>query len=217
MKLEGQEVLGLQSPVDLVTADAVQQEANLFFEYERKVELIVERHEESVFFVPKGSGNSILINDDCYHLDRFYLRTPSEHAIDGKLFPAEFHLVHQNNNNDFIIVAIILDGFSYSDMTCGVYRTLAQAITKRKNTSEDLEITIDLTHVLSKELDFFWYEGSLTTSPYTPGVRWFVGKRFLPQDILCELELAVAEKNNREIQTRQDRQIFWGHARGRKL
>lgn len=211
------EELFLQSPIDLVQDDTIPQECDLFFEYERKVKLIVQQGEHTVNFVPQTKDNAILVKDMRYCLVQFHFHTPSEHSIDGRLFPAELHLVHQNEAGDYAVVGIMLDGFSFGDMTAGVYRTVAQTLVKRRGASGDVAVELDLTHMLCKELEFFWYEGSLTTPPYTQGVAWFVGKRFLPQDILCELELAMAEKNNREIQLLQGRPVFFGRAKGRKL
>ncbi len=204
--------LSMQSPINLFSDEADKKDSDLSFEYDY-VSLRVEQAKYSINFVPTSGTNAILIGEKRYRFVQFHLHTPSEHSINGTLFTAELHLVHQNEAGQYAVVGIVLDGFNFSDMTAGAYSAMTNAIIQRKKSSEPIEISIDLNHTLCKELDFFRYQGSLTTPPYTQDVAWFVGKRFLPQDILCELELAMAEKNNREIQDIEGRKIFFGRAK----
>lgn len=197
-----------QSPIDLCESTCEKKErCEISFSYERNVELTVQKGKHYVEFITKNTDNFITVKGLRYNLVQFHFHTPSEHSVDGSLLPAEIHLVHKSDDGRIAVVGILLDFFSFGDMTSGVYRTFAQNIVNQKEVGVDLDVTVDLTHVLPREAQFFWYDGSLTTPPYMQGVSWFVTKKYLPQDVLCELELAIGEKNNREVQPTGNRTI----------
>ena len=44
------------------------------------------------------------MNDRMYKLRQFHFHDPSEHPIDGKVYPMEMHLVHQAEDGTLLLV-----------------------------------------------------------------------------------------------------------------
>ena len=54
------------------------------------------------------SGCRVDLNDRAYQLRQFHFHAPSEHHIEGKAFPMEMHLVHQDDKGHVLVLAAML-------------------------------------------------------------------------------------------------------------
>ncbi|MBL0886721.1 carbonic anhydrase [Myceligenerans indicum] len=127
-----------------------------------------------------GDGTGLAHDGERYDLVQVHFHTPSEHTVDGEPADAEFHLVHQNQDGDVLVVGLMAQE---GDATPAL-RPFLDAVDAGKETTADL----DLPRILPEESSAYSYGGSLTTPPCTEEVDWLV----LEQQItLSPAQLAV--------------------------
>jgi carbonic anhydrase len=83
-----------QSPIDIHSGETESLEQDLEIHY-HKAPLDVVNNGHTVEFDTKDS-HYILLDGQRYNLVQFHFHAHSEHALDGKYFPAEMHLVHKS-------------------------------------------------------------------------------------------------------------------------
>ena len=174
-----------QSPIDIRTGDAVGPGRGrpLRFDYPRSADVTVsyvhrdgeegcrirDREESVEAAVPPGAG-SVHRGGERFELLQFHFHTPSEHTLDGTRFPMEQHFVHRDPDGGLLVVALFL-------VAGGERRTPQDAVlaTLPQECGQAIEVQgVKLRAALPSDLTSYHYAGSLTTSPYTPGVRWYV-------------------------------------------
>ncbi|XP_063306414.1 carbonic anhydrase 13-like [Pelobates fuscus] len=154
--------------------------------------------------------------------------TGSEHVIDGKVYPAEMHIVHWNSQRylTFEEAAKHPDGLAVIGIllkigeTNTVLQTIIDNLDQVKTKGKEYTFTkYDLSSLLPKDLNYWTYPGSLTTEPYFECVTWIVLQEAIPissqqlaqfRSLLCtsENENPVAIlKNHRPVQRVHDRVV----------
>ena len=106
----------------------------------------------------------------------------SEHLIDGKAAELEVHCVHQKQGaadstaGDFLaVVSILADVDEDAPIDESPWKDLdVTKIQEFKSTTPVSGFRFD--SFLPKNLDYYYYEGSLTTPPCSETVQWFVLK-----------------------------------------
>lgn len=156
-----------QSPIDLTGAGR-QDVTNIVFDYKpTKIHIINNGHSVQVNYDP---GSYIEVDDKNYQLLQFHFHAPSEHEVDGKLFPAEMHLVHQNEVGQLAVVGVLLDTGAENAAFNPVWNNLPA----RKGTEKEVEEQVNAKDFLPLIQTTYRYSGSLTTPPCTEGVNWYV-------------------------------------------
>ncbi|KAK3551438.1 hypothetical protein QTP70_017316, partial [Hemibagrus guttatus] len=165
-----------QSPIDIVTSET---------QYDPELRPLTLRYDPSVSLDIINNGHSVQVTfaDDedkstltagpvigTYRLKQFHFHwgsrddKGSEHTVDGKLYPAELHLVHWNTTySNFGVAASKSDGLA----VVGVFLEGAQTTFAN----------FDPTLLLPSTLDYWTYDGSLTTPPLLESVTWIVCKK----------------------------------------
>jgi carbonic anhydrase len=175
-----------QSPIHIRSRDAVTAPGlpALEIDYPRHVDLRVHyvrkdesdpagcsvrgREEVVEAEVPEGAAG-LMIGGTRYELLQFHFHTPAEHQLDWNRFPIEQHFVHRGPNGETLVVALFLaPGGSGGTVQDAVLSGLPEEC------GPEREVAGDLAAALPRELSTFRYEGSLTTSPYSEPVSWFV-------------------------------------------
>ena len=123
-------------------------------------------------FVTSGDSEySTSYNGHDYKLLQYHVHISAEHQINGKIYNAEVHFVHKDEqSNDYLVIAIFLD----SSIDANVFD---EAIYEAGITNTNTTVSIDmskLSDVFSK--DYFTYAGSLTTDPFSADVTWVIFK-----------------------------------------
>jgi len=108
----------------------------------------------------------------------------SEHTVAGKGYAAELHIVHRNSKYDASEAANHHDGLAVlgvfleakPNANNAALDELATYLEKvqYKFTSVEIPNGFDLKKLLPHSMDFWTYDGSLTTPPCTECVRWTV-------------------------------------------
>ncbi|XP_036448508.1 carbonic anhydrase 2-like [Colossoma macropomum] len=186
-----------QSPIDIVSGEA---------EHDPRLAHLAPRYDPSTSLDILNNGHSVQVTfaDDTdsssltggpisgtYRLKQFHFHwgssddKGSEHTIDGKTYSAELHLVHWNtayssfgdavNESDGLaVIGVFLEIGDENPQLQKVLDALDGIKTKNTQTSF---ADFDPTTLLPSSLDYWTYDGSLTTPPPLECVTWIVCKQ----------------------------------------
>jgi carbonic anhydrase len=192
-----------QSPVDLSGMIEAELESLSFDYREGGHEVINNGHTIQVNY---EAGSSVSIDGRRFELKQFHFHAPSENRIDGKSFPLEAHLVHADKDGNLAVVAVMLDEGKANPVVGDAWAQMPKAEGGRNA----LPAGVTAAGLLPADLDYYRYNGSLTTPPCTEGVRWIVMKNPMtvskPQLEAFATALGVA--NNRPLQPANARPIL---------
>lgn len=193
-----------QSPIDLV-ADVPADLPELVYEYNNLGNLIEVNTGHSIQENVQA-GNFFVVMGNKYELKQFHFHSPSEHTFNGKTFPMEIHLVHQNDAGQYVVTGLVFKEGKHNKL-------MDNLPSFRKSRGEDPygdADPVDINDLILNRTDYFLYNGSLTTPPCTEGVLWIVFK----QPIIASTEQIqhyhdlVGFDNNRPIQPHNSRIIL---------
>ncbi|MGI9384916.1 MAG: carbonic anhydrase [Methyloligellaceae bacterium] len=158
----------MQSPID-VTKGLQAKPSEITFNYKVSPLTLVNNGHTVQANYKKGSG--ILVDGRRFELLQFHFHAPSEHAIDGKRYPMEMHLVHKDASGALAVVGVMLD--------TGVPNLALEEIwghlPKQKSAPAHVKgVAINARDLLPADVRYHHYKGSLTTPPCSEGVNWFV-------------------------------------------
>ena len=151
-----------------------------------------------------------------YQFKQMHFHTPSEHLIDGVTYPMELHIVNikpttTNERPHYLVVAIL---FKMGKANPFIDEFL-QLIPKKAHSKNQLPSgKVHLNDLFSRSIngmhstEFYHYQGSLTTPPYTETVQWFVHKKIIeasPEQIRTINE--IEGNNARHIQAYYGRKV----------
>jgi carbonic anhydrase len=164
-----------QAPIDIRTTDVIKaQLPKLRFQYAPTTRLTLintgspDEHATIRADVPAGAGD-LVIGPSTYRLLQFHWHVPAEHRVDGRLYPMELHLVHQSENGKLAVVGVFIEeGKPVPDLE-KIFRRLPPD----KSHAEPVP-AFSLSSLLPPHRKSYRYFGSLTTPPFTEGVRWAV-------------------------------------------
>lgn len=192
-----------QSPIDLTSASASDLE-NISFSYsDSAVNILNNGHTIQVNY---DEGSTATINGQTYNLLQFHFHSPSEHAIDGNLFPAEMHLVHADADGNLAVVGVMIAEGAENAAYAPVWSNLPKDISDPTATG----MTVNATDLLPSKQTIYRYNGSLTTPPCSEGVLWSVIEQ--PIEMSAEQIKAftdIFEISNRPVQTLNSRELFF--------
>ncbi|XP_076014211.1 carbonic anhydrase 1-like isoform X2 [Genypterus blacodes] len=185
-----------QSPIDIVpnttSYDAGLKKLNVKYDPSTCLDILNNGHSFQVSYVD-DNDQSTLTNgpiEGTYRLKQFHFHwggsdeRGSEHTVAGTKFPAELHLVHWNTKYPSFGEAV---GKSDGLAVVGVFLKIgaanpslqkvldAFADIKTKGTQSSFA-GFDPTTLLPGCLDYWTYDGSLTTPPLLESVTWIVCK-----------------------------------------
>ena len=171
--------------------------------------------------LPEDSEHTLTIADDEYRLVQFHFHAPSEHTVDGEPYAAEAHLVHESEEGELAVVAVL---YHPSGPPLALMDEVIESAPDEAGEEVELDrewSPLDLLLISHEETAFsppyFTYPGSLTTPGCSEGVRWIVIQGILPtgQETIDRLHELIAgfpdydgyENNNRPTQPLNDRVI----------
>ncbi|HOO81179.1 MAG TPA: carbonic anhydrase family protein [Alphaproteobacteria bacterium] len=162
-----------------------------------------------------NNGHTIQVNYDAgsgfeaagvnYNLLQLHFHTPSEHYLDGAPYPMEMHLVHKAADGTLGVIGVMMKIGGHNPVIEGVW----QNAPIQAGGSKSIEsVEINAADLMPASLEYYKYDGSLTTPPCSEGVRWHVLKE--PIEI-SEMQLkafqALFPVNARPVQSLNDRVI----------
>lgn len=231
-----------QSPIDLTTKDPstsshIEYPTPLHFDYKSGDVFKVINTGTGVKFTATGTSSITggPLGEDFFQLEQFHFhwgsdnKRGSEHFLDGKVFPAELHLVHYNskyfnceealNHSDGLCVVGVFIGAQES--TNKKFRPVTDVLKKvvpfEKEELFNPDGSFNPANLLPSNLEHFsFYPGSLTTPPLNESVLWVnmlepveIGVAQL--DLFRNLTNKIGKKivdNYRPVQELHDRKIM---------
>jgi len=143
-------------------------------------------------------GATLYIDGKKFNLLQFHFHTPSENTINGKHFPMEAHFVHSSKNGELAVISLMFQNGKYNATMQKLINNMPKHAGNYKNICK---ANLKAKDLLPKKLDYYRFNGSLTTPPCSEGVRWFVLKTpvEMSETQIKEFE-KIMHKNNRPIQ-----------------
>jgi len=155
-----------QSPVDLPPGSA---RLDPPFQVDYKTSPLVldnKGHTVDVF----EPGSTLTYKGDVYGLTQFHFHSPSEHTIEGKHLPMEMHIVHEADDGSQLVLGVLVEEGAPNRELGKVFNNIPLV----EDVPVPIRATINAERLLPAGSKVFTYMGSLTTPPYTEGVRWFL-------------------------------------------
>ena len=159
-----------QSPINITMAHQGDHQQKLVFHYQTSQ--LHEMNNGHTIQVSHVSGCRVDLNDRKYKLRQFHFHAPSEHHIEGKPFPMEMHLVHQDDTGHVLVLAVMMKTDAPQPVLSKLWKWLPEQIEEEVS----IPLELSLTDVLPTNTSHYAYSGSLTTPPCTEGVQWIVLK-----------------------------------------
>lgn len=116
------------------------------------------------------AGSTLTRGGRTYDLLQFHFHGPSEHLVEGKHFPMEVHFVHKEAATGNLGV---LGVFMVPGAANATFAGLAAAFPAEAG-KDVTQADLDIAGMLPGKLDYWTYEGSLTTPPCSEIVDWMV-------------------------------------------
>ena len=170
-----------QSPINIVTSHDPGPQSQLVFNYQSSpLHVINNGHTVQVSY---KAGSTVLFDGKEYQLRQFHFHDPSEHHIEGKTFPMEMHLVHQNKSGHLLVVAVLIELGKTNAALEKAGTWIKQKLGHRVPIEgEEIRsgLVVNVKNLLPKVTNHFYsYHGSLTTPPCSEGVQWVVLKNHI--------------------------------------
>lgn len=201
------EIGALQSPINIDTTKVIQKEnlEEIKVQYTTS-EFSIIKNRLTLKLLPKDESNYIYVGNIKYVLKQLHFHYPSEHGINGKKFPAEIHLVHQNRKEQLAVIGLLVEKGKENIVIMKFFNGL----TKDEGKIEVVKEKINIENLLPEKREYYRYEGSLTTPPCSEGVKWLL----LDQPIqMSEKQIEKLREffptNMRPLQSIGKRKIFF--------
>jgi carbonic anhydrase len=166
-------------------------------------EVINNGHTIQVNFVP---GSTIKVDDKTFELLQFHFHSPSENHIEGKSFPMEAHFVHKDKDGNLAVLALMYtEGEENHEL-----EKAWKGMPKEAGEKATLSQAVSADALLPQNLDYYRFDGSLTTPPCSEGVRWLVLKAnsTASKQQIEEFQHVMHHPNNRPLQPLNARVIL---------
>ncbi|MDT7044033.1 carbonic anhydrase [Candidatus Nitronereus thalassa] len=157
-----------QSPINITMTHHGHAPETLEFHYQTSE--LHELNNGHTIQVSHTSGCHVNLNHRRYQLRQFHFHAPSEHHIEGKTFPMEMHLVHQDTQGHVLVIAIMLKIGAEEPVLQNLWTWLPKQIGQEVS----IPLSLSIADILPKHTRHFSYSGSLTTPPCTEGIQWIV-------------------------------------------
>ena len=145
---------------------------------------------------------SLEIDGERVEVLEIHAHTPAEHAVDGRLSPAEVHIVHQDADGGLAVLGVFVEP--------GEANPILDLF--GEDAPEGAVLTVDPRQLLPEGASpMYAYSGSLTTPPCSEGVRWFVlAEPTHASEAQIDSMVARQGRTNRPLQELHGRQVARG-------
>ena len=202
----------LQSPIDLRRAEItyVNRLPAIRFSYPHKADVTLtntgspDEHATVRADVPAGAA-SITLSGTRYQLQQFHWHTPAEHEINGRRGPMEMHLVHSAADGSLLVIGALIQQGRTNRVLEPIFEDLPDAANETRAVAG-----VRIDELLPDDVSSYRYMGSLTTPPFTEGVRWLVLAHAitLSKHQIHAFRELFEEGNSREVQPRNGRKVL---------
>ncbi|MFS4481406.1 carbonic anhydrase [Hyunsoonleella sp. 2307UL5-6] len=191
-----------QSPINIIhqNVDSVALQGDLKIQYTPLTLLKkVENNGHSIQF-DFEAGDSINYKNETYYLKQIHFHEPSEHKINGLIYPIEIHLVHISKSGNITVLGLLGEEGVESQL----FEFFESFLPLENGTAKDIHQTIDLSGLLLEDKHYYAYGGSLTTPPCSEGVNWIVFK----EPLILSVEEVIKLRNNMPLNNYRNEQAI---------
>ena len=149
-------------------------------------------------------GSKIRIDGKAFDLLQFHFHRPSEEHINGKPSAMVIHFVHKNQDGELAVLGVLLQEGNENP---GIKTLWSYAPPKEGPEVAPDNVAFNPMNLLPREMEFFHYDGSLTTPPCTEKVKFFI----LKSQVNISKEQVTQfpfKMNARPVQPLNERKIF---------
>lgn len=209
----GAPAVAQQSPIDIEHHDlrvvGKHDLSAIKVHYSRHATLDIENtgspEEESTVRANVTAGDGTLrIDGREYRLVQFHFHEPAEHEVDGVRYPMEMHMVHSAADGSTLVVGVLLKAGDVNLDLAPILDHLPAHAGEHATAAH-----FDIATLLPHKWESARYVGSLTTPPFTEGVRWIVVAP--PVEVsrhqLDEFAALFPHGNSREVQPLNGRNV----------
>ncbi|MGT2929862.1 carbonic anhydrase [Streptococcus dentasini] len=193
----------MQSPINITGATDVDLPALDLHSKASKATIENNGHTIEVSF--KEPQNTLTFEGKTYTLEQFHFHAPGENEINGRSYPLEGHFVYKTKDGEITVISVLYQYGKENGKLKKIWKKLPKAVNKPSKLSK----AITVNKLFPKSLDYYNFEGSLTTPPCTEGVNWIVFKT--PETIskkqVNKFSKTIGFDNNRPIQDLNGREI----------
>ena len=149
-------------------------------------------------------GSKIRIDGKAFDLLQFHFHRPSEEHINGKPSAMVIHFVHKNDSGELAVLGVLLQEGNENP---GIKTLWSYAPPKQGPEVAPDNVAFNPNNLLPREMEFFHYDGSLTTPPCTEKVKFFILKSQvnISKEQITQFPFKM---NARPIQALNDRKIL---------
>ncbi len=184
-----------QSPVDITDARTIEKKHIGFRYFIGGDDVVYNGHAVQVNYRP---GSFVTIDGHNYELKQFHFHTPSENTIDGKHFPMEVHFVHADKNGNLAVLALMIkEGAENPELA-----KVLESLSGKEGEEKKMVHPANASALMPMDVDYYRFNGSLTTPPCSEGVVWIVFKKSVtasPAQIKA-IHDVIGFENNRPVQ-----------------
>ena len=165
------------------------------------LKIINNGHTIQVNVVP---GSKIRIDGKAFDLLQYHFHRPSEEHINGKPSAMVIHFVHKNESGELAVLGVLLQEGNENP---GIKTLWSHAPPKEGPEVAPDNVAFNPTNLLPREMEFFHYDGSLTTPPCTEKVKFYILKSQvnISKDQVTQFPFKM---NARPVQPLNDRKIL---------
>ncbi|GAA4294677.1 carbonic anhydrase [Aestuariibaculum suncheonense] len=199
-----------QSPINIIHKDVDSaKQTNLKILYNATTFISkVENNGHSIQF-DFELGDSINYNNNISYLKQIHFHEPSEHKINGIVYPIEMHLVHLDKSGQITVLGVLGEEGDESSL----FEFFESFLPLKEGAFKEINQHVDLSGLLLNEKQYYSYQGSLTTPPCTEEVNWIVFKEpmILSVDEVLKLKSNMPINNYRNEQPLNGRKVVYNY------
>jgi carbonic anhydrase len=146
-----------------------------------------------------------------YMLQQFHWHTPAEHEINGRRGRMEMHLVHAAADGSLLVIGALIRQGRANRVLEPIFEDLPDVADETRAVA-----AVRIDELLPANVSSYRYMGSLTTPPFTEGVRWIVLSHpiSLSKHQIHAFRELFEEGNSREVQPLNGRRVRSDAGRG---
>ena len=178
----------MQSPVNILTSKTTSGRHRVVLRPDgaTALENVKIGHSVELDFRP---GATLAVDGETYDFIQCHFHTPSEHQIDGMTYPMELHCVNMLQTQDastrpprYVVIAFLFKMGAENGFVAEVLKRVPSLPGPRSGGQQDSgrNSRFSVTYLAEQMCDddlYYFYQGSLTTPPYTETVTWHVLSR----------------------------------------
>ncbi|MBQ9683714.1 MAG: carbonic anhydrase family protein [Neisseriaceae bacterium] len=192
-----------QSPIDITDSIEVKTHKALNFSYPGNADTIVNNGHTIQVNFQKDDGVLNFENKQ-FKLLQIHFHTPSEYTFNGEHFPMVGHIVHQADDGQLLVVAVMFQEGEENPVIADIWKNAPKKANQNKAMKK-----VAVQKLVENFNAYYRLEGSLTTPPCTEGVMWIIGKEpVTASKAQMETFTKIIGKNNRPVQKANGRAVI---------